>query len=300
MKQTRPTIYAIVGPTASGKSDFAVVLAKKINGEIISVDSRQVYKGMDLGTGKVETKTKIVNGKKVLIYKNIPHYGLNLVNPNTDYNVAKFKSYAEKHIKDILSRGKVPILCGGTAHWIDAVVFNQTIPEVKPNPKIRNELSRLSTKEMYSKLVSLDPERAQSIDPHNPRRLIRALEIVLSTGSPVPKQVTTSPYNCVWIGIKPDDAILKKNIELRLDKRLKEGLVEEIKRLHKNGVSFKRLVGFGLEYKYGSLYLQNKLSLEEFKTQLNTAIWHYSKRQMTWWKRNKQIVWIKDAKDYKF
>lgn len=300
MKRTRPTIYAIIGPTASGKSDFAVVLAKKINGEIISADSRQVYKGMDLGTGKVETKIKTVNGRQVFVYKNIPHYGLNLVSPNTEYNVAKFKTYAEKQIKDILARGKVPILCGGTAHWIDAIVFNQTIPEVKPNPKIRNELSKLTTKEMYSKLVSLDPDRAQNIDPHNPRRLIRALEIILSTGEPVPKQTTTSPYNCIWIGIKPEDSVLQKNIKARLEKRIKAGLITEIKKLHQNGVSFKRLIGFGLEYKYGSLYLQNKLSLEEFKTQLNTAIWQYSKRQMTWWKRNKHIFWLQDPRDYKF
>lgn len=300
MKQTRPTIYAIIGPTASGKSDFAVVLAKKINGEIISVDSRQIYKGMDLGTGKVETKIKTLNGNQVFVYKSIPHYGLNLISPNTDYNVAKFKSYAEKQIKDILARRKVPILCGGTAHWIDAVVFNQTIPEVKPNPKIRNELSKLSTKEMYLKLKTLDPERAQNIDPHNPRRLIRALEIVLSTGSPVTKQVTSSPYNCIWIGIKPADEVLKKNIQTRLDKRIKEGLIEEIKTLHKNGVSFKRLNEFGLEYRYGSLYLQNKLTYDNLIKELNTAIWQYSKRQMTWWKRNKTIKWIEEPKNYKF
>ncbi len=299
MKQALPTIYAIIGPTASGKSDFAVALAKKVGGEIISADSRQVYKGMNLGTGKVEIKTKTVKGQESLVYKNILHYGLNLVSPNTEYNVAKFKPYAQKIIKDILSRGKTPILCGGTAHWIDAVVFNQTLPEVKPNPTVRKQLEKLSLKEMFNQLKKLDPERAKNIDPNNPRRLIRALEIVLTTGKPVPKQTTSSPYNCIWIGIKPSDAVLKQNIQSRLEKRIKAGLIKEIKTLHKNGVSFKRLIGFGLEYKYGSLYLQNKISLEDFKTELNNAIWQYSKRQMTWWKRNKEVLWITTPKGYK-
>ncbi len=348
-------IIALVGQTASGKSELAIKLAKKYNGEIVCVDSRQIYKGLDLGTGKVEGKwQKQKQGSKlstVFIYKNIPHHCIDYINPSRQYSAALYKRDAQKAIANVLKRGKLPILCGGTAHWVDAVVYNQDLPNVKPNKKLRAALEKKSADVLFEKLMKLDPARASTIDRLNKRRLIRALEIIAATGKPVPSlrslatQYSSSlsrtskaivfstrsksiaqPYNSLWLGIKTDQKSLYKKIEKRLEQRLKDGMVTEVKKLHQShapaspppllarrslgeggargglrrdrnyGLSWKRLESFGLEYRFVSMYLQKKLTYEEMFTKLLYAIKHYSKRQATWWKRNKEIKWIKNEK----
>ena len=295
-------IAVIIGPTASGKSELAVKLAKKFNGEIISADSRQIYKGLNLGTGKIPGKWKFLLNhgrdlKETFIYKNIPHYCIDYVNPKKQYSASLFKRDAEKAISDILKRGKLPILCGGTGHWIDAVVYNQVLPEVKPNKKLRASLEKKSATELFKQLSKLDPSRSKNIDRFNKRRLIRALEIIISTGSPVPKLTanhSTLFTNVIWLGIQTKQEDLYKKIEKRLKQRLKDGMILEVIKLKKQGLSFKKLESFGLEYRFISLYLQKKLTYDEMFTQLLYAIKHYSKRQLTWWKRNKKIRWIKN------
>lgn len=289
-------LLAVVGPTASGKSELAVQLAKKFNGEIISCDSRQVYKGMDIGTGKVEGAWVHNGDHRVFRYKGIPHYCIDYVNPKSQYSVARFQKDAGKAITDILKRGKLPILCGGTGQWIDAVISNQKIPEVKPNLKLRHKLEKLSLPEMFQQLKRLDPDRAAVIDAHNPRRLIRALEIVLTTGKPVPKLSTQQNFDVLWIGLYPGQEQLYKKIDKRLKQRLDEGMVKEVQKLRKQGLSWKKLESFGLEYKYMALYLQKKLAMPEMTSQLAFAIKHYSKRQMTWFRRNQTITWLSDPK----
>ncbi len=289
----KPFVIAIVGPTASGKSELAVIIAKKINGEIISADSRQVYRGMDIGTGKVEGKLR----SDKYFYKSIRHYGIDIASPRTQYSVAKFQSYTKKAIAEILKQGKVPILCGGTGHWIDAVLFNQNLPAVKPNNELRKKLEKLSTFELFNKLKKLDPNRAQNIDAKNPRRLIRALEIIMTTGKPVPVSKMETKYDVLWLGITHDKETLDKRIDKRLDERLKIGMVEEIKKLHDEGLSWKRLEDFGLEYKFGAQLLQQKIIENEMRSLLSIAIKQYSKRQMTWFKRNKDIHWVKTASE---
>ncbi len=285
-------ILAIVGPTASGKSELAVQLAKRFNGGIISCDSRQIYKGMDIGTGKVEG-TWVHNGTHCAFrYKSIPHYCIDYVNPKSQYSVSSFQKDANKAIQEIRRHGKLPILCGGTGQWLDAVISNQRIPEVKPNLRLRKKLEQLSVGEMYGQLKLLDPDRAAVIDAHNPRRLIRALEIVLTTGKPVPKLSQQQNYNVLWIGLYPGQDKLYKKIDNRLKKRLDQGMVREIQKLHLRGLSWKKLESFGLEYKYISLHLQKKLTMQEMVSQLAFAIKHYSKRQMTWFRRNERIHWL--------
>lgn len=292
MPQKKPVII-VVGPTASGKSELAVKIAKQINGEVISADSRQIYHGLNLGTGKIPvTKTNINDGRHLFKFKGINHYGIDIASPKKQYSVAQFQKYAAKIIANIHSRGKIPILCGGTAHWIDAVVFNQSFPEVKPNKKIREGLEKKTTAQLFAQLKKLDAERAKNIDSKNPRRLIRALEIILVTGKAIPKLQQTAQYDALWLGIKADQTELNKKIELRLKKRVKAGMLREIETLRESGLSWKRLESFGLEYKFGALYLQKKINKQEFIEQLSHAIKQYSKRQMTWWKRNKQIYWI--------
>jgi tRNA dimethylallyltransferase len=304
-------LLVIVGPTSSGKSELAIKLAKFFNGEIISCDSRQIYKGMDLGTGKINGKwlTCIVHGRELykFVYKNITHHLIDFLNPSRQYSAGLFQRDAKKIIADILQHGKLPILCGGTAHWIDTVIYNQTFPNVKPNLKLRGRLQKQSTDALFYRLMKLDPARAKTIDRHNKHRLIRALEIVLTTGKPVtPLGVTLSersgskgPFQALWLGIKIDQKTLHKKIDLRLKQRITAGMIKEVKLLHKNGLSWKRLMDFGLEYKYLSLFLQKKITKDEMFTQLSFAIKHYAKRQMTWWKRNKDITWITNTSQAK-
>lgn len=290
--EPKKSLLVIVGPTASGKSELAVKLAKKIDGEIISADSRQVYKGMDIGSGKVPGKWH----KKVYLYKAVPHYLIDVASPKRQFSVAQFQTQATKIIDDIFRRGKTPIICGGTGHWVDAVVFGQSLPQVKANPTLRRKLEKMTVEDLFKQLQKLDPDRAAEIDSKNPRRLIRALEIVMSTGKPVPKMKTESKYSVYWIGLNPGMPKLEQKISKRLKIRLKQGLVAEVKKLHVQGLSWKRLESFGLEYKYAALFLQGKLTKQEMEQQLNTAIRQYAKRQMTWWKRNDKIEWLSNAK----
>jgi tRNA dimethylallyltransferase len=291
----KPLIVSVIGPTSSGKSELAVKLAKKIKGEIISADSRQIYRGFDLSSGKVEGTWH----GKTFIYKSIPHYLIDEASPRAQYSVAKFQSKAKKIIADIIKRGKVPIICGGTMHWVDSVIYNQSLPEVKPNLVLRQSLQKFSTEQLFTHLQKLDPERAAIIDSKNPRRLIRALEIIESTGSPVPQVTRQSPYDAIWIGINPGTEILHEKILKRINQRLKQGMIQEIAALHSAGLSWKKLEEFGLEFKFVSLHLQGKLTKPEMIEQLFAAHKKYVKRQLTWWKRNKDIHWVTDANDPK-
>lgn len=289
----KPKIIALVGPTASGKSEIAVKLAKQYNGEVLSVDSRQIYRGMNIGTGKVEGKWKLVGRHKIYTYKGVPHFGIDIASPKRQYSVTQFQKYSAKIIADILKRGKLPILCGGTAHWLDAVVYGQQFPEAKPDLALRKRLYKLSNAKLFKKLQKLDPERAEAIDAHNPRRLVRALEIIMATGKTIPKIAQQSPYEVLWLGIKTNQEDLQKKIYRRLIQRAKNGMFHEIKTLHNSGISWQKLWNFGLEYRYGSLYLQGKMTKEEALEKLETEINRYSKRQLTWWKRNKDIYWLR-------
>lgn len=321
-------LIVILGPTSSGKSDLAVNLALqlgsgqakkkfKINGaEIISADSRQVYKGMDIGTGKITKKEM----------QDIPHYLLNIVSPKSRFTVVQYRKLAIKAINKIFKKRKVPILCGGTGFYIQAVVDGITIPEVKPDWKLRKKMEKKTTEELFDKLKKLDPKRAKNIDSKNKRRIIRALEIVIKSKKPVPI-LKKQPLSCpiLTIGMKKSFIELKKLIKKRLSKRLRQGMITEIKKLRKSGVSWKRLEDFGLEYRYLSRYLQalqsfskknlggqGKLSQQEMIEKLQKEIEHFAKRQMTWFSRhygfasdgkrdhsNKRIHWVENYKEAK-
>jgi tRNA dimethylallyltransferase len=282
MGKMKAKILVILGPTATGKSDLAVALAKKFNGEVISADSRQIYKGMDLGTGKITKKE--MGG--------IPHHLLDIVKPNTLFSVSKYKARAHKAIEQILKKNKLPIICGGTGFYIDAIVKNISLPEVPPNKKLRAQLEKKSPEKLYEILMKLSPTRAKNIDKHNTVRLIRAIEIAKALGDVPEIQEKPSQYNCIFIGLDTKDDILKKRIALRLEKRIKLGMIREVEKLHDGGVSWKRLESFGLEYREVALYLQEKITKEQMIANLNNDIWHYVKRQRTWFKRNKEIYWF--------
>ncbi|TSC94577.1 MAG: hypothetical protein CEN87_418 [Parcubacteria group bacterium Licking1014_1] len=294
-------LIVILGPTASGKTDLSIKLAKKFNGEIVSADSRQVYKGMDIGTGKITKKEM----------QGVPHYLLDVANPKTRFTVSQFQKLALKAINKIHKKNKIPFLVGGTGFYIQSVVDDIVIPEVKPDWKLRKKLEKLNTEQLFKKLKKLDPKRTESIDKSNPRRLIRALEIVLKTGKAVPltsdvAQIglrRTSPaLRVLKIGIKKSNKELKKNIYKRLLKRLENNvLINEVEKLHNPpaggpGLSWKRLEEFGLEYRFVAQYLQNKIAYKEMIDKIQKESEHFTKRQMTWFKRDKKIYWIKNCK----
>jgi len=287
MKKTRPKLIVILGPTASGKSNIAVKLAKRFNGEIVSADSRQVYRGMDIGTGKITKKEM----------RGIPHYLLDVASPKRTFSVAQYKKLAEKAIKKILRKKKIPILCGGTGFYIQAVVDDISFPPVKPDWQLRKKLEKKSTKELFEILKKLDPNRAKKIDKNNPRRLIRAIEIVKKTKKPVPEIKKNPKYDILMIGIKKEKEELKKLIGKRLKKRLKQGMIKEVENLKKSGISWKKLESFGLEYKWIAKYLQKQISKSEMIEKLKKYIEDYARRQMVWFKKDKRIVWVKNYKE---
>lgn len=276
------TILVIVGPTASGKSDVAITFAKKYGGEIISADSRQVYRGMDVGTGKVTKREQ----------KLVSHHLLDVTDPKRDFSVSRYKKLAQQAVQDIQKRGKLPIVVGGTGLYVDALLDRVSWPEVPPNKKLRAQFEKLTVAKLFEKLQKLDPRRAKTIDRHNKRRLIRALEIVLTTGKPIPLQLKDARTDVIWIGINPEKEMLIRNIRKRLDTRMRHSMIQEVKRLHQSGVSWKRLENFGLEYRWIARYLQEKISKQEMHDDLLRDIIRYSKRQITWFKRNKEIRWF--------
>jgi len=294
-------LIVILGPTASGKSELAIKLAKKFNGEIISADSRQVYKGMDIGTGKVSKKEM----------QGIPHYLLDVASPKRRFTVSQYRKLAIGAINKIFKKGKVPILCGGTGFYIQAVVDGIIIPEVKPDWRLRSNLNKFPVEELYKILKKLDPQRAKTIEKENPRRLIRAIEIVLKTKKPVPPlKFNPLPYPVLMLGIKRPKKELKQRIKKRFFEWLKKGLILEVIKLRKMGVSFKRIEEFGMHYREIAKYLQNKIDEKEMIENSIKEIQNYAKRQMTWFthqnfaeqnlggfKRDKRIHWVKTQKE---
>lgn len=275
-------ILVIVGPTASGKSAYAVKLAKKLRGEVISADSRQVYKGLDIGTGKITRKEM----------RGIPHHLLDIVSPKKVFTAHDFAIHARDAIASVACRSKVPIICGGTGFYIDVLLGRIVMPDVPPNPKLRARLEKKNAPELHAILKSLDARRAKNIDAQNPVRLVRAIEIAQALGQVPHLKQKLLPYRIEWIGLKPSEKMLRKKIHARLLARMKQGMVAEGARLHKSGLSYKRMHALGLEYRYLALLLQNKITKKEFLEQLESAIWQYSKSQMKYWKRNEDIRWI--------
>ncbi len=320
-KPARRKLIVVLGPTSSGKSDLAVAVARKWNGEVVSADSRQVYRGMNLGTGKVPRdlpaqagKRKKKKGKRTPLYNSmelysgyfhggVRHHLLNVASPKRVFTAEEYKRKARKAIYDIWKRGKLPILCGGTGFYIDAVVYGTEFPNVPPSLRLRKTMEKKTTEALFEKLLHLDPDRANSIDPKNRHRVMRSLEIAHALGK-VPKiKASPLPADILFIGIRKDPEELKKLIRARLEKRLKKGMLKEIENLHKSGVSWKRLDSFGLEYKWGAQFFKKNKDIcypyikVVFVEGLVKDSIRYAKRQMTWFKRNPKIHWIKNERE---
>ncbi|MEF8847244.1 MAG: tRNA (adenosine(37)-N6)-dimethylallyltransferase MiaA [Candidatus Paceibacterota bacterium] len=282
----KPKIIVILGPTAAGKTSLSIKLAKELNGEVVSADSRQVYKDMDLGTGKVTEEEA----------QGIPHHLIDVVEPEEDFNVVQFQELAYDAIDKILNKNKLPFLVGGSPFYLYSIIDGYVFPGVAPKPELREKLQEKPADELYEKLKKLDPERAEELEKNNKRRVIRSIEIAQELGE-VPDLENNPRYNCLLLGIKHSREVLKKRIAKRLEKRFDKCMIQEVKDLHKQGVSWEQLEEFGLEYRWIARFLQDKVTKEEMKESLQKDIEQFAKRQMTWFKKDDRIHWVENKQE---
>lgn len=278
-------LVVVAGPTASGKSALGIALAQEFNGEIVSADSRQVYRGLDIGAAKVTPEERTL----------VPHHLLDVADPNEIYTVARFQQEATRAIDAILARGRQPFLVGGSPHYIQAIVDHLEIPPIPPQPELRAQLEARPLAELLAELEQLDPLSAASIDRQNPRRVIRALEVCLVTGQPFSAQrkIAAPLYNCLQLAIDWPRPQLYARIDRRVDERMEQGMVEEVHRLLAAGVTHERLEAFGLEYRFISRLLRGEFPDEaEMVQRLKFAIHDFTRRQLTWLRKDQRIAWI--------
>ena len=280
-----PTILVVAGPTASGKSDFGVELALKQHGEIISADSCQIYRGLDLGTGKITEDEK----------KGIPHHMIDICDINESFSVSDFKNKALPILEDILSRGKTPIIVGGTGQYIDALMYKNTPPKVPPNKILRKELESLSREELYSRLLKADPRRANEIDKHNKVRLVRALEIIEVLGKVPESEKSTFRFETKFYLMNPSKEILEQRVYKRLLKRFDMGMIQEMESLVAQGYDLSVIASKGIEYKHMAKYLEGVYTYDELVEHLRIATWQYAKRQRTWNKKYSAFAGLVDV-----
>ncbi|MFC1599452.1 tRNA (adenosine(37)-N6)-dimethylallyltransferase MiaA [Patescibacteria group bacterium] len=276
-------LIVILGGTASGKTALSIKIAKEFDGEVISTDSRQVYKYMDIGTAKVTTEEM----------EGIPHYMIDVVSPDEEFSLADFVQKAKDHIADIQKRGKIPILAGGTGLYTRAICDNFDIPRVPPNPQLRKELEKLETDQLHQTLKDLDPDAAERIHPNNRRYVIRAIELAKSN-----KQTPNNgepEYDVLKFGIEWDRDLLYKRINERAAIQIKNGLIEETQSLIDKGFDPKLPSMSSLGYPEMLKFINKELPLDEALTLLQQNTRHYAKRQITWFKREPNVIWLQGA-----
>ncbi len=273
-----PKLIVIEGTNASGKSALGIALAKRFGGEVISADSRQVYRGLDLGSGKVTPEETV----------GVPHHLIDVREPGTFFSMADFQALAYEAIDDILGRGRVPFLVGGTGLYVDAVADGYLLSDKKPDPRLREHLETFDTPTLYEMLCRRVPDTA--VDPKNRHRVMRALEKLEAGDDGAAGK--RPRYQVLKLGVTWPRAVLRERIDERLERRLQAGMAEEVRGLLEAGVSREFLVKLGLEYKYLTWYLTGEMSYEQMKEELGTAIKQFAKRQMTWFRRDPRIIWL--------
>jgi tRNA dimethylallyltransferase len=278
-------LIVVLGATASGKSALGIELARKFHGEIVSADSRQVYRGLDIGTAKVSAQEQAL----------VPHHLLDVADPREVFTVAQFQQQAIAAINDILARGLLPLLVGGSPHYIQAVVDHLQIPHVAPQPELRAQLAARPLSELLSQLEKLDAQSAASIDRANPRRVIRALEVCLISGKPFSQQrgMADPLYRSLLLGIAWPRESLYARIDARVDERMGQGMIQEVRDLLAEGISYERLDSLGLEYRYIGRLLRDEFASEaEMSQRLKYAIHDFTRRQLSWFRKDERIVWL--------
>ena len=282
----KPRLIVIAGPTASGKTDLAVELALRINGEVISADSMQVYRGMDIGTAKVTAEEM----------RGVPHHLIDIIGPDEEWNVMEFCRRARRCAEAIRERGRVPIVAGGTGFYIHALVYDAEFEE-ETQPDIRPILEARPPEELYRELQAKDPAAAEAIHPHNVKRVIRALEYFYQTGKPISAHNEAlrrkeSPYALCYLVLDMDRARLYERIEQRVDRMLEAGLVEEVRQLLAQGCDRQWVSMQGLGYKEIAAYLAGEMTLEEAAAVLKRDTRQFAKLPLTWFRREPEAVFL--------
>lgn len=282
-------LVVIAGPTASGKTALSVKIAKRLDGEIVSADSMQIYKYMNIGTAKPTEEEK----------QGIPHHMMDFLEPSVPFSVAEYCEMAHKVIADIYNRGKLPIIVGGTGLYIDSLVNNVDFGDTDSDDSIRRELEKIAETEgkeaVYKLLLEIDAETAKKYHPNNLRRIIRAIEFYRVTGQTISshaKEEKKSPYNCIYFCINWDRDVLYDRINRRVDIMVKDGLIEEVKDLLSRGYDKASTAMQGIGYKEFYDYFDGKASLDDTLELIKMNSRRYAKRQLTWFRRNKDIHWL--------
>lgn len=292
-------IVVLTGPTAVGKTELSIQLAKVIGGEIISADSMQVYKYMDVGSAKITPEE--MNG--------VRHYLVDELEPFDEFHVVKFQEYAQKYLNEIYAHGKIPIIAGGTGFYIQALLNDIDFTEQESDSAYRKELEALAEEHgnqyLHDRLKEVDPESAEAIHPNNRKRVIRALEFYQETGRKISEhnakeQMRTSPYNFAYFVLNDERSHLYKRIDARVDKMIEDGLEAEVRRLKEMGCTKDMVAMQGIGYKEMLSYLDGSYSLEEAVYIIKRETRHFAKRQITWFKRERDVIWLnKNEFDYK-
>ncbi len=273
-------LIVITGPTGSGKTSLSIKLASEMGGEIISADSRQIYKGMNIGTDKI------------MDTKGIPHHMIDIINPDEEFTAFNFKERSRKLIHQIQNREKTPFLCGGTYFYIQAAVDGLVLPEVPPNWSFRKRMEKCTANQLFQKLKEKDPVRAKSIDKENKRRLIRALEIITETGKPVPElKKDPLPYPVLFLGVKKKRENLYKKINERVEEMIERGLEKEAEKII---FEYERIPRQTIGYEEWRDFFSSKKKKKEVISEIKTHTRQYAKRQMNWFKRDERIKWVKN------
>lgn len=294
-----PKLIVILGSTASGKTDWGLKLAKKFNGEIISADSRQVYKKMNIGTAKIPGEWRRNGLRKTYYVEDIPHHLIDFLDPGKTFAVSEFRDKAIKYIKLTNKEGRIPLLVGGTGLFIHAVVDNLEIPRVAPNKQLRKSLEDKSNEELMKLLKTLDPKSAGTVDSKNTRRIIRALEVCILSGVPFSEQQIKGDqiFDVLQIGLKVSREVLYERIDERIDSMMKLGLLEEVKNLLKQKYDWSLSSMSGIGYRQFKGYLAGEYNLEKAIELLKRDTRRYAKRQITWFKRDPRIKWCHEYKE---
>jgi len=288
---SRPVnLIVVLGPTASGKTRLAVELARHLAGEILSADSRQVYRGMDLGTGK-----------DLAEYGEVPRHLIDIAEPGEEFSVFEFQRLAFACIEELWAAGRMPLLCGGTGLYLDAVLRGYRLAEVPENPALRRELAKLDVETLRRRLEALRPRQHNRTDLDDRLRLIRAIEIAAGEAEAKDALPPAPDIRPLIFGLRWERVKLRRRIEARLDERLERGMIEEVRRLHEGGLSFERLDFYGLEYRFIARHLKGELDFSALREGLRVAIGQYAKRQETWFRRMErlgaEILWLDAAGD---
>ncbi|MFO7569191.1 MAG: tRNA (adenosine(37)-N6)-dimethylallyltransferase MiaA [Smithellaceae bacterium] len=291
---TKKNLIVLLGATASGKTGMAARLASETDGEIISADSRQVYRGMDLGTGK-DLDQYVVNGRRIAFHL------IDIIEPSSEFNVYDYKKKFHDVFKQIRTRGNLPILAGGTGLYLEAVLMDYQMPQAIFDSALREALSQKTMSELQEILNAYRPQLHNKTDLEDRERLIRRIEIEKVKHSRHVQEPVHMPVNAAVFGIRRERSVLRDRIALRLQERIDQGMIEEVASLHAGGLSWERLESFGLEYRFVARFLQNLITKDEMSKRLTIAIGQFAKRQETWFrrmeKRGIEINWV-DGDDY--